>query len=97
MPRTVTTTPPDRHATSQPRTSRRSPRISRARTPNQTSPDAHQTSPAAQTGTPGIVMAPRGRLVLALAFTIPDDKISGIDVIADPARLAQLDLAVLDD
>jgi RNA polymerase sigma factor (sigma-70 family) len=48
-------------------------------------------------GTLGIVMAPRGRLTVVLAFTIGDDKISRIDVIADPARLAGLDLAVLDD
>ena len=48
-------------------------------------------------GTPGIVMAPRGRLRLVLAFTIGDSTISRIDVIADPARLEQLDLAVLDD
>jgi RNA polymerase sigma-70 factor (ECF subfamily) len=48
-------------------------------------------------GTPGIVMAPRGRLVLVLAFTIPDGKITRIDVIADPARLEELELAVLDD
>jgi RNA polymerase sigma factor (sigma-70 family) len=48
-------------------------------------------------GTPGIVMAPRGRLVLVLALTIPDGKISQIDVIADPDRLEGLDLAVLDD
>ena len=47
-------------------------------------------------GTPGIVTAPRGRLTVVLAFTIVDDKISRIDVIADPARLAGLDLAVLD-
>ena len=48
-------------------------------------------------GTPGIVMAPRGRLRVVLAFTMTDDKISRIDVIADPARLETLDLAVLDD
>jgi RNA polymerase sigma-70 factor, ECF subfamily len=48
-------------------------------------------------GTPGIVMAPRGRLRVVLAFTMTDDKISQIDVIADPARLETLDLAVLDD
>jgi RNA polymerase sigma-70 factor (ECF subfamily) len=48
-------------------------------------------------GTPGIVMAPRGRLILVLAFTIPDDKITRIEVISDPARLSELDLAVLDD
>ena len=47
--------------------------------------------------TPGIVMAPRGRLVLVLALTIADGRISRIDVIADPARLEQLELAVLDD
>ena len=47
-------------------------------------------------GTPGIVTAPHGRLVIALAFTIPDDKITRIDVIADPDRLEELDLAVLD-
>ena len=48
-------------------------------------------------GTPGIVMAPRGRLRVVLAFTMTGDKISRIDVIADPARLETLDLAVLDD
>jgi hypothetical protein len=31
-----------------------------------------------------------------LAFTIDGGKISRIDVIADPARLEELDLAVLD-
>jgi RNA polymerase sigma factor (sigma-70 family) len=47
-------------------------------------------------GTPGLVMAPRGRLVVALAITYSGDKITGIDVIADPARLAGLELAVLE-
>ncbi len=47
-------------------------------------------------GSPGILLAPRGRLALALAFTIPADKITQIDVIADPDRLATLELAVLD-
>ncbi len=47
-------------------------------------------------GTPGIVMAARGRLILVLAFTIDGGKISRIDVVADPARLEELDLAVLD-
>ena len=48
-------------------------------------------------GTPGIVWAPRGRLRVVLAFTMTDDKISRIEVIADPARLETLDLAVLGD
>jgi RNA polymerase sigma-70 factor (ECF subfamily) len=47
-------------------------------------------------GAPGLVMAPRGRLLVALAFTFSGEKISQIDVIADPDRLAALDLALLD-
>jgi RNA polymerase sigma-70 factor (ECF subfamily) len=46
-------------------------------------------------GAPGLVMAPGGRLVVALAFTYREDQITGIDVIADPERLAGLDIAVL--
>lgn len=42
-------------------------------------------------------MAPRGRLVVVLDFTIRDDKITKIDVVGDPARLAAFDLAMLDD
>ncbi|HEX8005818.1 MAG TPA: sigma-70 family RNA polymerase sigma factor [Trebonia sp.] len=48
-------------------------------------------------GAPGIVFAPRGRLAVALAFTFRGDKISAIDVIADPPRLADIDLAILDE
>src|SRR5689334_17965946 len=47
-------------------------------------------------GAPGLIMAPRGRLLIALAFTFSGDKISQIDVVADPDGLAALDLAVLD-
>jgi Sigma-70, region 4 len=47
-------------------------------------------------GAPGLIMAPRGRLLIALAFTFSGDKISQIDVVADPDRLAALDLAILD-
>jgi hypothetical protein len=42
-------------------------------------------------------MAPRGRLFRALRFTIMHGKIVEVDVIADPERLRQLDLAVLDE
>lgn len=45
-------------------------------------------------GSPGIVWAPRGRLTVVLAFTFTEDKISTIDVIANPARLQALELAV---
>jgi RNA polymerase sigma-70 factor, ECF subfamily len=47
-------------------------------------------------GVPGLVMAPGGRLVVALAFTFAEDRITGIDVIADAERLAALDIALLD-
>jgi RNA polymerase sigma factor (sigma-70 family) len=47
-------------------------------------------------GVPGLIMAPRGQLLVALAFTFSGDKISQIDVVADPDRLAQLDLGLLD-
>ncbi len=41
-------------------------------------------------------MAHREQLSLALGFTITDGKIIEIDVIADPRRLRQLHVAVLD-
>ena len=47
-------------------------------------------------GAVGVVVAPRGRLMMVLDFTIRDGKIIAIDAIADPAHLRQLDLAVLD-
>jgi RNA polymerase sigma-70 factor (ECF subfamily) len=47
-------------------------------------------------GAPGLIMAPGGRLLIALVFTFSGDKISQIDVVADPDRLAALDLAILD-
>jgi len=46
-------------------------------------------------GDVGVIVAARGRLQLALMFTIKDNKITEYDVIADPARLRQLNLAVL--
>ncbi|MEN8654727.1 sigma-70 family RNA polymerase sigma factor [Streptomyces sp. 21So2-11] len=58
---------------------------------------ARFTGPALVTGAVGLAMAPHGRLFLILSFTITDDKITEIEVIADPDRLRQLDLAVLDD
>ena len=53
--------------------------------------------PALVNGAVGVVMAPRGRLFRALSFTITRCKIVQIDVIADPERHRQLDLAVVND
>ena len=48
-------------------------------------------------GNVGIVVAPSGKLLLVLQFKVLNGKISEIDVISAPERLAQLDLAVLED
>jgi RNA polymerase sigma-70 factor (ECF subfamily) len=59
--------------------------------------NARFAQPALVNGAVGVVVAPRGRLLLVLAFTFRDGKVAGLDVLADPARLRQLDLVVLDD
>jgi RNA polymerase sigma-70 factor (ECF subfamily) len=48
-------------------------------------------------GAVAAIVAPRGHLFLVLNFTIRNDKIVEIEAVADPARLRQLHLAVLDD
>ena len=48
-------------------------------------------------GMVGLVVAPRGRLVLLLRLTLRHGKLVAIDAVADPAHLHQLRLAVLDD
>jgi RNA polymerase sigma factor (sigma-70 family) len=57
---------------------------------------ARFAEPALVNGTVGAVIAPHGRLQLVLAVTLAGERVAGYDVIADPARLAQLELAVLD-
>jgi RNA polymerase sigma factor (sigma-70 family) len=46
-------------------------------------------------GVPGIVYAPSGKVAIVLAFSYDGDRISGIEVIADPVRLDALELSVL--
>jgi RNA polymerase sigma-70 factor (ECF subfamily) len=48
-------------------------------------------------GSVGIVVAPRGRLLMVLRCTVKGGKIVEFEVVADPARLRQFDLAVLHD
>jgi RNA polymerase sigma-70 factor (ECF subfamily) len=57
---------------------------------------ARFTQRALVDGAPGLVVARGGRLIRALSFRIADAKIVEVDVIADPERLKQLDVAVLD-
>ena len=58
---------------------------------------AQGARPALVNGAVGIVVARHGRLFLVLNLTVTRGKIVEINVIADPARLRQLELAVLDD
>ena len=48
-------------------------------------------------GAAGVVVAPRGQLLLVLNVTIADGKIVAIEAVADPARLQQLKLSTLQD
>ncbi|WP_331723613.1 MULTISPECIES: sigma-70 family RNA polymerase sigma factor [unclassified Streptomyces] len=57
---------------------------------------ARFTGVALVDGTPGLTMAPYGRLRVALRFTFADDAITEIDVIAEPARLSELEITVAD-
>jgi RNA polymerase sigma-70 factor (ECF subfamily) len=54
---------------------------------------AHNVEAAMVDGTVGLVWAPQGKLQRALRFTFAQDKITQVEVIADPARLRDLDLA----
>ena len=57
---------------------------------------ARLTTPALVDGAIGAVVAPRGRLVRALRFTIANGKITEIEIIGNPARLGELDVSVVD-
>jgi RNA polymerase sigma-70 factor, ECF subfamily len=57
---------------------------------------AQLTQPALVNGAIGVVVAPRGRLVRALRFTIANGKITEIEVIGNPARLGELDVSIVD-
>jgi RNA polymerase sigma-70 factor (ECF subfamily) len=46
-------------------------------------------------GSVGVIVAPRRRLLYVLKFTIRHGKIAEVDLISNPTRIRQLDLAVL--
>ena len=52
--------------------------------------------PALVNGVAGVVVAPHGRPVSVMAFTVRSGRIVAIDALTDPERLRRLDLAVLD-
>ena len=45
----------------------------------------------------GVIRAPGGRLSRALSFTIAGEKIIAVEIIAEPKRLRELDLANIDN
>jgi RNA polymerase sigma factor (sigma-70 family) len=53
--------------------------------------------PALVNGAAGVVVAPHGRPFSVMGFTVRNGKIIAIDVLADPIRLRQLDLAAWAD
>ncbi|MCA1845654.1 MAG: sigma-70 family RNA polymerase sigma factor [Actinobacteria bacterium] len=53
--------------------------------------------PALVNGAAGVVVTAEGRPVSVWAFTVADGRIAAIDVLGDPARLAQLDLSAFCD
>jgi RNA polymerase sigma factor (sigma-70 family) len=58
---------------------------------------ARFVQPALINGLVGLVWAPRGRLLRVMEMRIAHGKITHLHVIADPARLRELDLAILHD
>lgn len=58
---------------------------------------ARAAQPALVNGSVGVIVAPRGQLLMVLRFTIARGKIVEIDAVAAPKRLRQLDLAILND
>ncbi len=58
---------------------------------------AQGAQPALVNGSVGAVIGPLDRILFVLVFTVKNDKITEIEMIADPARLRQLDLALLND
>ena len=57
---------------------------------------ARNAHPALVNGAVGIVTAPHGRLLRALRVTIANGRITELEVIGNPARLATLELATLE-
>jgi RNA polymerase sigma-70 factor, ECF subfamily len=58
---------------------------------------ARMAQPALVDGAAGALWAPGGKPRIVFDFTIRDGKIVGIDILADPELIGELDLAVVDD
>jgi hypothetical protein len=67
------------------------------RTPAAARQLARAAVPALIDGAVGLVWAPGGRPRVAFAFTLREDKVVAIDLVADPERLGRLNLVILED
>jgi RNA polymerase sigma-70 factor (ECF subfamily) len=47
-------------------------------------------------GVPGLIVAPRGKLTRILRFSFADNAIAQLEVLADPAAFAEMEIALLD-
>ncbi|MGX8907676.1 sigma-70 family RNA polymerase sigma factor [Streptomyces sp. QH1-20] len=56
---------------------------------------AEAAHPALVNGTPGVVAVAEGRAISVMAFTVQGDRITTLDILTDPERLARIDLSVL--
>ena len=48
--------------------------------------------PVLVNGAPGVVVAPEGKVISVMAFTVVDGRVAAIDAIADPERLSYVEL-----
>ena len=55
---------------------------------------ARAARPALVDGSPGLVWLSQGKPRMVFAFTVTDDAVVAIDLLADPDRLAQLELTL---
>jgi RNA polymerase sigma-70 factor (ECF subfamily) len=56
---------------------------------------ARAARPAVVGGAPGLVWMQHGRANMVFDFTIANGRVVGIDLIADPERISELDVTVL--
>ncbi|HME91294.1 MAG TPA: hypothetical protein VKE49_07710 [Myxococcaceae bacterium] len=57
---------------------------------------AHGAGSALIDGAVGIVVAPLGRLMMVIRVTVSSGRISKLDVVADPAKLSDMDIVALE-
>ncbi|MEU2514669.1 sigma-70 family RNA polymerase sigma factor [Streptomyces syringium] len=56
---------------------------------------AEAAHPALVNGTPGVVAVAEGRAISVMAFSVQGGRITTLDILTDPERLARIDLSVL--